>query len=108
MTETDKYRYRLNCPACGEKVIEVRDAGSWEATRAKLPEVFTCKCGFVGKEKGRQVLLDCLQDMLSVDNDSWVDHDGISHPTRRRDPDKYPPVRPRMVFLRPGKGPPTA
>jgi hypothetical protein len=103
-----KDTYTLCCHVCGDRVFETEDAGSWEATKQKVPDLFQCKCGFVSTAKGRQQLLDCLQDMLSIDNDSWVDHDGISHPTRRRDPDKYPPVQSRLVFLRPGKGPPTA
>lgn len=101
--------YTLCCPACGDMVFEVADAGSWEATRHTVPSVLRCTCGFAATEQGQRTLFDCLQDMLSIDADSWIEHDGISHPTRRRDPEKYPPpTRPWIFTLKPGKGPPTA
>lgn len=73
-----------------------------------LPVRFVCKCGYAATEKGRQMLLDSLQDTLSIDWNSWVEHDGIRHPTARRDPTLYPPPRPCIYAVQPGKEPPTA
>lgn len=100
--------YILKCPVCGEQVVETEDKGSWAATRDALPPVFRCGCGRVATAEGRTALLNCLQDMLSIDPNSWVEHDGIRHPCGCRDPKLYPPTQPRVVMLRAGKEPPTA